>query len=60
MVELKPQTTGSIMLSHPAASKQGEGQVLVTLAFDVEDVEAFWAAARAKGLASGTAHKSEG
>ncbi len=60
IVELKPQSAGSTILLHPAASKQREGQVLVKLVFDVEDTEAFCAAARARGLEFGKVHQADG
>ena len=60
IVELKPHTTGSTILLHPAAANQREGQVLVKLVFDVEDVEAFCATAGAKGLEFGKVHQANG
>ena len=60
IVELVPQSTGLTILLHPAAAKQKEGQVLVKLVFDVEDVAAFCDAARADGLAFGKIHQAEG
>ncbi|WP_371171320.1 VOC family protein [Aliiroseovarius sp. 2305UL8-7] len=60
IVELRPQTSGVAILLHPAASKQKEGQVLVKLVFDVEDVSAFCEAASANGLQFGKVHKASG
>ncbi len=60
IVELRPQAGGLTILLHPAASSQKEGQALVKLVFDVEDVDAFRAASKEKGLAFGKAHKSDG
>lgn len=60
VVELKPQASGMAILLHPATSKQKEGQVLVKLVFDVEDVPAFCDAARAKGLGFGKVHQANG
>ena len=60
IVELKPQASGLTILLHPAASKQKEGQVLVKLVFDVEDVSAFCDNAKAKGLEFGTIHQADG
>ena len=60
LVELRPESSGSAILLHPAASKQKEGQVLVKLVFDVEDVAAFCAIARTNGLEFGTIHHADG
>ena len=60
IVELKPQAVGLTILLHPAASKQKEGQVLVKLVFDVEDVETFCANARTRGLEFGKIHQADG
>ncbi|MCU0909506.1 MAG: VOC family protein [Rhodobacteraceae bacterium] len=60
IVELTPQSTGLTLLLHPAAAKQKMGQVLVKLVFDVEDVEAFCAGARSRGLEFGTVHVADG
>ena len=60
LVELKQQESGLTILLHPAGSAQKEGQVLVKLVFDVEDVEAFCATARANGLEFGKVHKADG
>ncbi|TNJ45141.1 VOC family protein [Phaeobacter sp. B1627] len=59
IVELSPQTSGLTILLHPAASKQKEGQALVKLVFDVQDVEAFCATARSKGLNFGRVHRAD-
>lgn len=60
IVELKPVALGLNILLHPATSKQKEGQVLVKLVFDVEDVEGFCAAARSNGLEFGKVHEADG
>ncbi|OUD08492.1 glyoxalase [Marivivens niveibacter] len=60
IIELHPQTSGMSLLLHPAAAKQKEGQVLVKLVFDVEDVSAFCEATRADGLDFGKIHKADG
>jgi predicted enzyme related to lactoylglutathione lyase len=60
IVELVPPADGAVLLLHPAAKSQKEGQVLVKLVFDVEDVEAFCAEARSKGLEFGPIHRGEG
>lgn len=60
IVELRAHSSGMALLLHPAAAKQKEGQVLVKLVFDVEDVPAFCEAARADGLDFGKVHKAGG
>jgi hypothetical protein len=60
IVELKPPAAGMILLLHPAASTQKEGQVLMKLVFDVRDVEGFCIAARANGLSFGKVHQADG
>ncbi|KFE34096.1 VOC family protein [Thioclava atlantica] len=60
IVELIAQTPSISLLLHPAAAKQKEGQVLVKLVFDVEDVSAFCEAAMADGLDFGKIHKADG
>ena len=60
IVELRAHNSGMALLLHPAAAKQKEGQVLVKLVFDVEDVPAFCEAARANGLDFGKVHEAGG
>ena len=60
IVELTAQTSGVSLLLHQAAAKQKEGQVLVKLVFDVENVSAFCEAAKADGLDFGKIHKAGG
>jgi predicted enzyme related to lactoylglutathione lyase len=60
IVELRPPNSGMSLLLHPAAAKQKEGQVLVKLVFDVEDVPAFCEAAKSRGLDFGKVHKADG
>ncbi|MDO8882453.1 VOC family protein [Pseudotabrizicola sp.] len=60
IVELRAQNSGLALLLHPAAAKQKEGQVLVKLVFDVEDVSAFCEAAKADGVDFGKIHKAGG
>jgi hypothetical protein len=60
IVELSPKNAGMTILLHPLASSQKEGQVLVKLVFDVEDVAAFCASAKSKGLAFGKVHEADG
>lgn len=58
--ELKPQASGISILLHPASAKQKEGQSLVKLVFDVEDVAAFCEAASGNGLKFGKIHQAGG
>lgn len=58
--ELRPQVTGVSILLHPASARQKEGQSLVKLVFDVEDVAAFCEAARGNGLTFGKVHQADG
>ncbi|MGB3315199.1 MAG: VOC family protein, partial [Albidovulum sp.] len=60
ILELKPQAAGVSILLHPASVRQKEGQALVKLVFDVEDVVAFCEAARGKGLKFGKIHQADG
>lgn len=60
LVELRPNGGGISILLHPAAKGQKEGQVLVKLVFDVEDVPAFLQLASDKGLVCGPIHQADG
>ncbi len=60
IVELRPQTTGCTLLLHPASKSQKEGQSLVKLVFDVEDVEAFCRSSESLGLEFGAIHHADG
>jgi predicted enzyme related to lactoylglutathione lyase len=60
IVELRPQSSGLILMLHAAAKGQKEGQSLVKLVFDVEDVEAFCDKARKSGLDLGPIHRADG
>lgn len=60
IVELKPKASGASILLHAAAKGQKEGQVLVKLVFDVEDVAAFCDEAKARGLEFGSIHTADG
>jgi predicted enzyme related to lactoylglutathione lyase len=60
IVELRAQTSGISLLLHPAAAKQKEGQALVKLVFDVENVSTFCKSAKADGLEFGKIHKAGG
>jgi predicted enzyme related to lactoylglutathione lyase len=60
IVELTPQASGVAILLHPASARQKEGQALVKLVFDVEDVSAFCDAASSNGLKFGKIHQAGG
>jgi hypothetical protein len=60
VVELRAQNSRMALLFHPVAASQKEGQVLVKLVFDVEDVLAFCEAAKANGLEFGNIHRAGG
>lgn len=60
IVELRPTHGGAALLLHPAARSQKEGQVLVKLVFDVEDVTAFCKAAAENGLVFGPITEVDG
>ena len=58
IVELRGQAIS--LLLHPAAKSQKEGQVLVKLVFDVEDVPGFCEEAAKRGLVFGKIHQADG
>lgn len=60
IVELVSQNTGANILLHPMSAGRKEGQTLVKLVFDVEDVEAFCRDAENRGLKFGSIHKADG
>ncbi len=60
IVELRPRAGGLTLLLHPAAKGQKEGQSLVKLLFDVEDVEACRDQLNQRGLEIGPVHEAEG
>ena len=60
IVELRPKNGGTSILLHPATSKQKEGQALVKLVFDVEDVSAFCETSKTLGLEFGKVHQANG
>jgi len=60
IVELVPPSGGLTLLLHPAGKGQKEGQSLVKLVFDVEDVETFCDWARDNGLDFGPIHVADG
>lgn len=60
LVELRPRDPGLTILLHPAAAPQAEGQSLIKLVFDIEDVGSFCARSRANGLTFGKIHQADG
>ena len=60
IIELRPPGAGAILQLHPLAKSQKEGQVLVKLSFDVEDVDAFVAKAAQNGLKFGKPFTANG
>lgn len=60
IVELRPPGVGAVLMLHPLAKSQKEGQVLAKLCFDVEDVETFIADASKNGLQFGKPFKANG
>lgn len=60
IVELVSQGPGSNILLHPMSGGRRDGQTLVKLVFDVEDVEAFCQDAKQRGLKFGTIHQADG
>ncbi|WP_425248535.1 VOC family protein [Chelativorans salis] len=60
IVELRPNGDGISILLYPAAKGQKEGQALVKLVFDVEDVPEFLRLASDKGLVFGPIHQADG
>lgn len=60
IVELEHPDGGAAILLHPAAKGQKEGQRLVKLVFDVEDVPKFCAEAAARGVQFGPIHQADG
>lgn len=60
IVELRPRVGGLTLLLHPASKGQKEGQSLVKLLFDVEDVETCRDALKRRGLDVGPIHEAEG
>lgn len=60
IVELiAPQSGANIML-HPMSKGRKEGQTLVKLVFDVEDVAGFCEASKERGLVFGAMHHADG
>lgn len=60
IVELVPRVGGAHIMLHPMGEGRKEGQTLVKLVFDVENVPAFCAAAKERGLVFGSIHKADG
>jgi catechol 2,3-dioxygenase-like lactoylglutathione lyase family enzyme len=60
IIELRPSSGGLTLLLHPASKGQKEGQALVKLVFDAEDVERCCAELKARGLAFGPIHEANG
>ena len=60
IVELRPQSSGLTLLLHPAAKGQKDGQSLVKLVFDVEDVDGFCRQMKERGLVFGPIHQGNG
>lgn len=60
IVELVSQGAGANILLHPMSAGRKEGQTLLKLVFDVEDVEAFCRDAESRGLKFGSIHQADG
>lgn len=60
IIELRPPGAGAVIRLHLAAKSQKQGQALVKLNFDVDDVAAFARAAKKRGLAFGALHDGMG
>ncbi|MFK8034747.1 MAG: VOC family protein [Hyphomicrobiales bacterium] len=60
IVELRPSDGGFSILLHPASKGQRDGQSLVKIVFDVEDVPAFCEQAKLRGLVFGSIHGADG
>ncbi len=60
IVELVSNGTGANILLHPMSPGRKDGQTLVKLVFDVEDVEAFCLASEKRGLKFGSIHRADG
>ena len=59
IVELVSQGTGANILLHPISDVRKEGQTLVKLVFDVEDVEEFCRVSKDQGLQFGSIHRAD-
>jgi predicted enzyme related to lactoylglutathione lyase len=60
IVELVSQGTGMNILLYPMSTGRKEGQTLVKLVFDVEDVDGFCSNAKERGLLFGSIHRADG
>lgn len=60
IVELVSGDGGANIMLHPAAKGQKQGQSIIKLVFDVEDVGAFCRQAAENGLEFGTIHQADG
>lgn len=60
IVELRPKAGGLAILLHPASKGQKEGQALVKLIFDVEDVAQVRSDLIRQGLEVGPIHEADG
>jgi predicted enzyme related to lactoylglutathione lyase len=60
ITELTPAHGGAVLMLHPMSDSRKDGQVLVKLTFDVEDVAGFCERAKEKGLVFGSIHKADG
>ncbi|MGV6848697.1 MAG: VOC family protein [Marinibacterium sp.] len=60
IVELVAQQGGANILLHPMSPGRKDGQTLVKLVFDVEDVEEFCRTCETRGLKFGTIHHTDG
>lgn len=60
IIELISQGTGANILLHPMSEGRKEGQTLVKLVFDVEDVEGFCRSSKERGLLFGSIHRADG
>ena len=60
VVELMSRGSGANILLHPVSNGRKEGQTLVKLVFDVEDVEGFCRQSKEHGLVFGSIHSADG
>ena len=60
IVELVSPAGGANIMLHPMSDGRKQGQALVKLVFDVEDVEGVCQAAEKRGLKFGSVHRADG
>lgn len=60
IVELVGKESGCNILLHPMSAGRKDGQTLVKLVFDVQDVEAFCRESEKRGLKFGSIHFADG